>query len=169
MSVYLAVRVLHVLMGAFWAGAIFFSMLFLDPAIREAGPEGGKVMGILQRRGWMTAMMTVGSITIVSGFYLFWIVSGHFAPVYMGTPRGIVLSVGMLAGILILAVGVMFSRPTAMRVGEIAGRIAGAGGPPSPEDVAELARLRSRLTFLLRVVNVLMLVAVVTMALGSHI
>jgi uncharacterized membrane protein len=169
MAVYLVVRVLHVLLGAFWAGAVFFSMLLLDPAIREAGPEGGKVMGILQRRGWMTMMISAGSLTIVTGFYLFWRMSGRFAPAYMGTPGGIMLSIGMLAGILVLAVGVTFSRPTGKRIGELAGRIASAGGPPSAEDAADLARLQGRLALLLKVVATLMLVAVVTMALGPHI
>lgn len=169
MALHLAVRVLHVVLGAFWAGAIFSTLLFYDPAMREAGPEGGKVMGILQRRGWSNAMMASGGLTILSGLWLFWVMSGHFAPAYMGTPRGIVLSMGMLAGILILVIGMAVTRPTGARLAEVAGRIAAAGGPPTPEQAAELARLGARMGLLLKVIGVLMLATLVTMAIGPHI
>jgi len=169
MGVYLGVRVLHVLLAVFWAGAVFSTMLFFDPAMREAGTEGGKVMGILQRRGFSNAMMAAGGLTILSGLWLFWRMSGHFAPDYMGTPGGIMLSIGMLAGILILIVGMAVTRPTAKRLSELAGRVAAGGGQPSPEEAAELARLGARMGVVLKVIGVLMLVAVVTMTLGPHI
>ena len=49
-------RVLHVVLGVFWGGAVIFTAFFLQPAIRDAGPEGGKVMGAIVARGLMTAM-----------------------------------------------------------------------------------------------------------------
>src|SRR5437763_9946864 len=50
-GVYLSVRALHVLFGAIWLGMAVFASFFVMPAIQEAGPEGGKVMAILMRRG----------------------------------------------------------------------------------------------------------------------
>jgi len=61
------------------------------------------------------------------------------------------------------------SLPTAKKVGALSAKLASAGGPPSAEDLAELARLRGRMTRLLRTVAVLLAVAVVTMALGPHV
>lgn len=168
-GLYLSVRVLHVLFGVFWAGAVFFSALFLDPAVREAGPEGGKVMGVLQRRGWMNAVLTMGTLTVLTGVYLLWVMSGRFSPGFMGSRPGILLSTGMLAGLLTLGIGMGLSLPTAKKVGALSARLAAAGGPPSAEDLAELARLRGRMTRLLRTVAVLLAVAVVTMALGPHV
>lgn len=167
-TVYLSVRMVHVLVGVFWAGAVFFSALFLDPAVREAGPEGGKVMGVLQRRGWMNMALTLGTLTVASGLYLMWVMSGHFAPAFMGSRTGILLSTGMLAGIVTLGIGVGLSLPTSRKMAAVSARVASAGGPPAAEDLAELARLRGRMTLLLRVVAVLLLVAVVTMGLGPH-
>ncbi|GMV04941.1 MAG: hypothetical protein AMXMBFR53_12210 [Gemmatimonadota bacterium] len=167
-GLYLSVRVLHVLFGVFWAGAVFFSALFLDPAVREAGPEGGKVMGVLQRRGWMRAALTMGTLTVVTGVYLLWVMSGRFSPGFMGSRPGILLSTGMLAGILTLGIGMGLSMPTAKKVGALSAKLASAAGAPSAEDLAELARLRGRMTLLLRTVAVLLAVAVVTMALGPH-
>lgn len=168
MGMYLSVRVLHVLTGVFWAGSVFFSALFLDPAVRAAGPEGGKVMGVLQRRGWIYAMLTLGTLTVASGLYLLWIMSGHFSPAFMGSRMGILLGTGMVAGLITLTIGLGFSLPTSRRMGTVAARVA-ASAPPSPEDLTELARLRHRMTLLLRVVAALLLVATVTMALGPHV
>lgn len=165
---YVAVRALHVLLGTFWAGAIVFVMLFLDPAIRESGPAGGQVMGNLQRRGWVTTALVAGFLTLATGFYLLWVVSGHFSPAYMGSRRGILISVGMLAGTVTFLVGFFGSRPTANRLGQLAAR-SGAGSPPSPEDAAEITRLRGRLKVFLRVAGSLLLGAILTMALGAHV
>jgi uncharacterized membrane protein len=41
---YLTVRFLHVFAGALWLGMAIFSAFFLMPAIKEVGPDGGKVM-----------------------------------------------------------------------------------------------------------------------------
>lgn len=167
-TMYLTARTLHVFLGAFWAGSVFFSVLFMDPAVREAGPEGGKVMGILQRRGWMTSVLWIGTTTVATGLYLLWTMSGHFSRGFMGSRTGILLSVGALAGMIILAIGLGVSRPTARRMGQVAAKVGAAQGPPAPEDLAELARLRARMTLLLRIVSALMVVAVVTMALAPH-
>lgn len=167
-SVYIAVRTLHVVLGSFWAGSILFSMLFLDPAVGEAGLEGGKIMGILQRRGWMTTALTTGALTVTSGFYLLWVMSGRFSPGFMGSRNGILLSVGMTAALVALTIGFFVSRPTARRIGAMWARVAASQGPPPADDLAELSGLRARMTVLLRVVGTLMLVALVTMALGAH-
>ena len=165
---YLSVRVAHVLFGTFWAGSVFFAVLYLNPSVIEAGPEGGKVMGILQRRGWMNAVIAIAWVTVLSGFYLLWSMSGHFSSGFMGSKSGILLSVGMLAGVVALCIGLFGTVPANRRMGAIAAGAAGRGGPPTPEELAELTRLRDRIGRLVRVVGVLMLVAVVTMALGPH-
>lgn len=165
---YLSVRVLHVVLGAFWAGSVFFAALYLNPSVVEAGPEGGKVMGILQRRGWMNAVLGIALATVVSGFYLMWVMSGHFSPGFMGSKMGILLSVGMLAGVIAVCIGLFGTLPANRRMGAIAAGAAARGGPPSPEEFAQLTRLRDSIGMLVRVIGVLLLVAVVTMALGPH-
>ncbi|HKJ01567.1 MAG TPA: hypothetical protein VJ997_03900 [Longimicrobiales bacterium] len=166
---YLSVRVLHVVFGAFWAGSVFFAALYFNPSVMEAGPEGGKVMGILQRRGWMSAVLVIALVTVLSGFYLLWVMSGHFSPGFMGSRSGILLSVGMLAGVIAVCIGLFGTLPANKRMGRIAAAMARKGGPPAPEDLADLTRLRDRVVLLIKVIGVLLLVAVVTMALGPHV
>ena len=167
-AVYLTVRVLHVFLGAFWAGALFFVVLYLNPAVAQSGPAGGQVMGQVLRRGWMKAIMLISTLTIVTGLYLFWYMSAGFSSGFMGTKPGIVLSVGMLVGLVALAIGLFGTRPTGNRMAELMAQTAAAQGPPSPEIMAEMGQLSKKMTTLLKIVAVLVFVAVVTMALGPH-
>jgi hypothetical protein len=40
----IALRILHIGFGVFWAGSLFFMTSLLAPAIRGCGPAGGVVM-----------------------------------------------------------------------------------------------------------------------------
>ena len=73
MMLLLLLRVMHVLLGVFWAGTIMFVSLLLMPSVRDAGPDGGKVMLALMRRGYMTLIPIAAILTIVSGLWLYWL------------------------------------------------------------------------------------------------
>lgn len=167
--VLLSARVVHVLLGVFWAGATLFLVLYLEPAVREAGPEGGKVMAGVVRRGFPRTLSVAGLLTLVTGVYLLWSMSGGFASGFMGSRSGIFISTGMLAGILALGVGVHVSKPTAERMQLLREHMGAAAGSPSAEDQAEMKRLQGKLRSAWRIGAVLLVVAVVTMSLGPHI
>lgn len=167
--VQLTMRVVHVLLGSFWVGTVLFAMLYLDPAVREAGQDGGRVMGILLRRGYLRTILLVGAVVVLSGVYLLWALSGGFSAGFMGSLSGILLSTGGLAGVLALLVGAHVSLPTARKLGELGQQVAQSEAPPSQEDQDEMARLRRKLTGALRAAGLLLLVAIITMALGPHV
>ena len=165
----LTARLVHVVLGAFWVGAILFVAIFLEPSVRETGPESGKVMGALTRRGFMPVMITVGTVTVLTGIYLLWWLSGGFQPGFMGSLSGVLLSTGGLVGILALGVGLFVSRPALLRMGQVMTRVDQAGGPPSEADQALLAGLRNRLRLGARLAGALLLLAVGLMAVGPHV
>ena len=162
------IRLLHVLLGVFWGGAVLFLMFFLDPATRAAGPAGGQVMQQLQKRGFTGTLVLVGLATVLTGFYVLWAVSGGFDAPFMGSGRGIVLSTGALTGLLALATGAHVSRPTVRKLGVVAQRVASAEGAPDPDDLAEMERLRARLTLAVRIAGVLLVITLATMVYGAH-
>lgn len=165
----LSTRVAHVVLGVFWAGAVFFLMIFLEPAIREVGPAGGKVMASVQRRGFTRTLSLVGLFNLLTGVYLLWAISGGFSSGFMGSRSGILLSTGMLAGVLALGVGVHMTRPTAERLVSLGSHLASLEGSPSAEDLAEMDRLRGKLRSALRIGSALLFAALVLMALGPHV
>ena len=52
----LTARLLHVVLGVFWAGALIFTAVFLLPSIRDAGPDGAKVAAGLMRRRFLDVL-----------------------------------------------------------------------------------------------------------------
>jgi uncharacterized membrane protein len=164
----LSIRVLHVLLGALWVGAVAVTAVFLDPTVREMGPEGGRMMGILQRRGFQRTVLIIAVFTVITGLWLLWHLSGGFSSSFMGSRSGIVLSTGGLLGIIALVIGGHVITPTGKRLGALGARLAAQGTPPGPEDSAEMGRLQRRLTTSLRAVALLVLVTIVLMALGPH-
>ena len=59
-------RLLHIVLGVFWAGTLIFVATYLVPSVREVGPDGVKVMGAIVRRRFLDVMPAVAAVTIVS-------------------------------------------------------------------------------------------------------
>jgi hypothetical protein len=78
-------RLIHILVGVYWAGTIFFFVTFLEPSLRSLGPDGGKVMVRFFERGYLKLLPSVALVTILSGLWMLWIVSGEFDPAWMGS------------------------------------------------------------------------------------
>lgn len=133
---------LHVFFGILWAGGAIAVGFFVIPSVLEAGPGGGAVMaGVLKRR--FPILMTVSAVLVVlTGLRLY---TMRFSTAFLGTPEGIVLSLGGLLGIGAFFIGVFVQKPTAERLGALGAQLAAAGSPPTPAQAAELQALRTRL------------------------
>ena len=69
-------RLLHILSGAFWFGAVIFSVRFLMPSLRAVGPAAGPVMAQLNQRKMSAAFMGAAIVNLASGIWLMYVVSG---------------------------------------------------------------------------------------------
>jgi hypothetical protein len=165
----LVLRLFHVGLGVFWAGTILFFVLLLEPSIREAGPEGGKVMQALVRRGYLNIMPGVALLTVLSGVDLLRRVSAGFSAEWMGSATGRTLLLGSLTGTLALVLGIGILRPTALRVGRLM-QAAGAVEAGAEKDrlMQEVGALRARVTASARVIGLLLAITVVTMAVARY-
>jgi uncharacterized membrane protein len=152
---------LHVTFAIVWGGGAIVAGFFLIPSMNEAGPASGAVMaGMIQRRFPM--LMTVsGLIVILTGIRLY---TMQVSAAWIATPRGIVLTLGALAGLGAFLIGVIAQKPTAERLGKLAAAVGAAGKPPTPEQAAEMQALRTRLAKVARVTGWHMLAAVLLMA-----
>lgn len=148
-------RVLHIVVGVFWAGTMFFNAWLLGPAIRDTGPEGGKVMGALARRGMLMVLPVAGILTILSGSWLYWYASAGFDSAYMGSRPGMVYGVGMIVTIIAFAIGILVVRPSIAKA--------------ATAEPAAAQQYRTRAAAAGKVVAWLMVVVVVTMAVGRYV
>jgi len=165
----IVLRLLHIVLGVFWAGTIFFLVLFLGPTVRTVGPEGAPVMHELIRRRFLDVMPVVAVLTILSGLALYWRLSGGMAADWVGSPFGLSLTIGGIASILALIVGVFGVRSATLGAVHLSAAAAAASDTQERERMqAEVQRLRLRSAASARWVGVLLLIAVVTMAVARY-
>jgi len=140
---------LHGFFGILWAGGAITIGLFVVPAVLEAGPGGGAVMGGILKRRFPLIMTGSSVVVVLTGLRLYGMRFSGGA--WLGTPHGIVVSLGALAALGAFVIGVFVQRPAAEKLGALSAQIAASGGPPSPEQAAQLEALRSRLLKVARV------------------
>jgi uncharacterized membrane protein len=163
-----ALRLLHILSGAFWFGAVIFSVRFLAPSLRAVGPAAGPVMAQLNQRKMSLAFMGAAIVNLVSGIWLMYIVSGGAPGEYMKTGMGRTIGAGAACAILAMIVGMIVNPPAVKRIGQIAAAAAQRGGPPSPEEAAEMQRLQKRMGSANVFVSILLTLAVAAMAVARY-
>jgi len=162
-------RILHVLLGAFWAGTLIFNALFLAPAMAEAGPDGAKVMGGILRRRFMDVMPLVALVTIVTGLWLYWRISGGFDPAFSRSPLGMAYGVGGLLAIVAFGIGVGVLRPSMRMIMQLAPRAQQTENDAERESLmGQVTALRRRSTMAGRAVAVLLAVATALMGVARY-
>lgn len=166
--VLIALRLVHVVFGALWVGMVVFTTFFLVPAVQDAGPDGGKVMAALQRRGIMTAMPIFAIGTLLSGIWLYWRVSGGFQAAYLTSPGGLTFGLGGAAALLAYSFGMIVMRPSMLRVTALAETLGSATPREREERMAEMQRLRARGASAGRWVAGLLVATVAAMAVGRY-
>jgi hypothetical protein len=162
-------RLVHIVLGIFWAGTIFFFATFLEPSVRAAGPEGGKVMFQLFSRRYLEILPAIAGLTILAGAGLMWKVSGGFDPRWMGSRMGIVLSFGAAAALTAFVVGATVMRGAAVRIFAIMRTMSEADESTRGAMMSEMADLRVRAKTGARWVAVLLLIASTAMAVARYI
>ena len=167
---FLTVRALHVLLAATWVGAVAFMVLFVLPALKQTGPAAGPMMGAIARRGLNAFMGALGGTTVLTGFYLYWRLTGGFDPALSVTRGAMVFGTGGIAGLLSVIVGGSVVGRSMARMAALAGQ---ARDLPEGRERAALMdqanAARDRGTTGARVVLVLQIIAVICMAVGHYV
>ncbi len=169
MDMMIVLRFLHVVLGVYWAGALIFTALYLEPSVRAVGPAGGQVMAQLVRRGHLTVMPVVAFVTILTGIEMYRRVTGNFDPALMAAGPGLALGIGGVSAIIAFVIGVFVLRPTVLRV--MATTQAAMQLPEGAErerGLAAVQPLRARITATGRLVATLLFVTVTTMAVARY-
>ncbi len=161
-------RLLHILSGAFWFGGVIFTVRFLMPSLRAIGPAAGPVMQQLNQRKLSVAFMGASIINLASGIWLMSIVSGGDIGEWMKAGMGRTIGAGAACSILAMIVGMIVNPPAVKRMGQIAAAATQRGGPPTPEEAAEVQRLQKRMAGANGFVAILLTLAVAAMAVARY-
>ncbi len=170
MYLLLALRLVHIVSGILWVGMMAFTVVFLTPALRDAGPAGDSVMAALLRRGTRTAMPLFALATMVSGMWLFGRLSGGAFMAFLRTPVGSAFGIGGAAALIAFVLGLVVLGPAIGRATALAATL---GSVATEEEraarAAEIDRLRSRAAAAGRVVALLLIVAAGAMAVARYV
>jgi uncharacterized membrane protein len=162
-------RFVHIVSAIFWAGSVMYLALFIVPAVKALGPDGGKFMQQLSHTNKMPLIMTLaGTLTVAAGILLTERISGGFTAEWFGTPHGIVISIGGTFAIIAYLIGLTVNRPAVARIAAIGQAAQAKGGPPSPEQMAELQKLRTKLFSAVNYTALLVLGAAIAMSIVRY-
>ena len=158
MALLLLMRLLHILSGIFWAGTMMFNTAFLFPALKDTGPDGAKVGMALTKRRFPVITPIVALVTILSGLWLFWRISGGFQESFMQSHMAKTLSFGAACAIVAFIIGVIVVRPAMVQAMALA---------QSNPQRAQLLRVRADRVG--RVVTGLVVLAAAAMAVARYV
>ena len=170
MSTMIVLRLVHIGGGIFWVGALLFIAGFLLPALRDTGPAGGGVMrNLTEVRHLHIYLLTTSWLTILSGATLAWRDVGPLGMQWFERGPGVVYGACALLALVAVAIGLSVNAPTAKHLSALAASVQAAGGPPSPEQQAQLGRLQARLAGATRFAAVILVLAGADMAVARYV
>ena len=142
----LILRLIHIGVGAFWVGAVFTNVLFLQPTAVALGPEGGRFSYHLARhRRFSRIILAAAAVTILAGIWLLWLSTNGLDPEQLFAASRIGFTLGGIAAILTFAVGSLYVYPRTERVVRIMGAVMAESRAPAPEEQSELVGIRGEL------------------------
>jgi hypothetical protein len=165
--IFVGLRLIHILAGSFWVGAAVVTTAFLMPTARALGPEGGRFVQAILGKFRLSNYISLSAIlTTLAGIALYWIASDGLQPAWIFTSAGIILSIGAMTGIVAAILGGVVTAPTAARMEALSKEMQSAGGPPKPEQLAQLQKLQLRLGQAGLWGTILLVVTIVAMAIA---
>lgn len=145
----IVLRFFHVVASVCWAGGGFIFFLFVEPTAKALAPTGMQfVQYMVTKRRFSIFMVVSSTLTVLSGALLIWQLTGGQLIGYMKTGPGLGFSLGSIVGIVVYFVGLFGINPRAIRLSKIGDEIQAAGGPPTPEQAAELHKLDKEMSAL---------------------
>lgn len=169
MNELIVMRVVHIVGGALWVGAVVFNGVYLIPALAASGPAAGPIMAHFQRRHFFTVLPVIAVLTLVSGARLLQVASDGFSSAYFASGSGRTYAVGGALALLAFLIGITIVRPSMNRATTLSGSIASATDDASRAAIsAEAGALRRRGASANQVVASLLVAAVVAMAIGRY-
>jgi uncharacterized membrane protein len=166
MNIYLIIllRTTHIFASVLWVGSAILYLFFVEPSVKALGPAGPKFMqNFIEKRRYSVYMSVISLLTILSGALLYWNSSGGLQFNWIKSGPGIALTVGAIASLVALFVGLLLIKPRAERMGKLGLELGEAGNPPDANLLNEIQELDQELVAIERTDFILLVIALLTM------
>jgi uncharacterized membrane protein len=166
MHTYLVIlRILHIACGVFWSGTAFLLVFYIFPAVKRAGPDGGKILKAITGTNQFPLVIAItAGVTVLSGFLLMYQFSDGFRLRWFESKYGMSMAIGGTTATVAFLQVVFINLPCINRSQKIMARANASGGAASENQQRELMKLRSRLVFSTQFIAFWLLIAVIAMA-----
>jgi uncharacterized membrane protein len=170
MDLYMIVlRLIHIFAGIFWVGSGFFMVFVLAPAARKMGQDGRAFMMGFGKHSRINMLMPMSSLlTTVAGLLLYYEVSDGFNADWMKSDGGIVLSIGVVAGLLAFGHGGAVTGPASGKLAKLGEEISAQGGPPTEAQLSQIQALQAKFVLHGQISVLLLVIAVVGMSAARY-
>lgn len=159
-------RLVHLFSAMLWVGATFTVVLFISETARALGPDAQKFMSHFTLRSrFQPVIASVSGLTVLSGLLMYYHLFGWLAP--LNTGPGLALTIGALAGLAAMGVGIRMSITT-NQMRRLANEMQAKGGKPKPEQLGLMAQLQEKMGKLGATNAVLMTIALAGMTLSEY-
>src|SRR6266567_3232257 len=142
----IVLRLIHIGVGVFWAGAVFVTEGFLIPAVRATGPAGGQFMRqLFAVQRFPVRVSTAAIVVILSGLGMYWRNGALSNGAWFQSRQAMGLGIGALAAIVALIPGIGIMARTGGRLAKLGETIQASGAPPTAEQTAMITALQKRI------------------------
>jgi uncharacterized membrane protein len=166
----LLLKLIHIFFGIVWAGGIFMMVLFIMPAAKKLGPDGGKFMQQLSQTNNFIVVINIAAVlTILSGALILWRISSGMRADWLTSGYGICLTTGSILALIAYFLGFFVQRPAALKIAALGKEISSSGSPPAEEKMIEMAFHQRILEKAARIGAILIVLSVISMPVAKFI
>jgi len=166
---WIVLRLVHVVGGAFWFGAVITNFVFVQPTVLGLGADGQRIMvRVLRGHRFLDVVLGAAVLTGIAGAILFWRDSNGLDPAMIFGPSGVGFTLGGVAGLLALLLFLFVGYPNTKRLVAIGSRLEAEQRPPTADEEALLSRSQAALRPIGLAVPVLLGVAAAAMATARY-
>jgi uncharacterized membrane protein len=167
----LVFRFLHVLAGVLWVGSAFLFVGFIGPSAAEVGPSALPVLtAAIKKRKVAKVITGLSGVTVLAGWILWLRDMSQYSSLgdWLTSSLGLVLTIGGVLATIAAIVGSVGVGRGIERLVDLGNEVAASGGPPTPEQQAQLDELSGSLERHGKIDLVLLLLAATLMATARY-
>ena len=136
-------RLVHILGGMYWFGAVMMMYFFVAPSVMATGDAGQQFMKYLGgSSGLSKSILRAAMLSAFAGAWLYWNDSQGLQSAWMMSSSGSLFGLGGFFGALALTFGIIVNR-TIAAIGKLGAQLS-QQGKPTPEQLAQMQMLQKR-------------------------
>jgi hypothetical protein len=166
----IVLRLFHIVGGALWFGSAFLFAGFIGPAAAETAPASGALMSAVVKKRRVAEVIKWLAITTVVAGWAIWLKFALSAgvDVWITSTYGLVLTIGGVLATAAAYFGITGIGNNVEKLVTLGDQVAASGGPPTPEQGAQMAHLGAEIKKHGQIDLVLLFLAVAAMATARY-